>query len=152
MGGNQIWHWSHGFPIGDPYIIGCAWLRDFFLVTGLVILKLTQPLIPAKNPNSSKFNGTEGVHIKKWPFYYLCIRKILFVAQIIPPRGLLFVHKYLFMNTRMLKKSRFFHQIITKIPRRCQLGMLFYYGMTPKNVERGIYEYVHRKKGTIFLS
>ncbi len=30
MRGNQIWHWSHGFPIGDPYIVGCAWLRDFF--------------------------------------------------------------------------------------------------------------------------
>ncbi len=36
-------------------------IKRFFLVTGLVILKLTQPLIPAKNPNSLNFYGTEGV-------------------------------------------------------------------------------------------
>jgi hypothetical protein len=36
-------------------------IKSFFLVTGLVILKLTQPLIPAENPNSSNFYGTEGV-------------------------------------------------------------------------------------------
>ncbi len=54
------------FPYRSPCIVGCAWLTvkttlRFFLVTGLVILKLTQPLIPADNPNSSYFYGTEGV-------------------------------------------------------------------------------------------
>ncbi len=36
-------------------------IKRIVLDTGLVILKLTQPLIPAENPNSSNFYGTEGV-------------------------------------------------------------------------------------------
>jgi hypothetical protein len=32
------------------------------------------------------FVGSRQIHIKKRPFFF-CIRKILFVAQIIPPRG-----------------------------------------------------------------
>ncbi len=38
-------------------------IKRIFLVTGLVILKLTQPLIPAKKTDSSNFYGTEGVSI-----------------------------------------------------------------------------------------
>jgi hypothetical protein len=33
------------------------------------------------------FLAHRQIHITKWPFFYLCIGKILFVAQIIPPRG-----------------------------------------------------------------
>jgi hypothetical protein len=50
------------------------------------------------------------------------------------------------------KKIAFHRQIIAKIPRRCRLGTLFYCVTTPKNVEQGIYEYVHCKKDTFFLS
>ncbi len=49
------------FPQRRPLYLWMRLIKRFFLVTGLVILKLTQPLIPAENPNSSKFNGTEGV-------------------------------------------------------------------------------------------
>jgi hypothetical protein len=49
------------FPHRRPLYCWMRLIKRFFLVTGLVILKLTQPLIPAKNPISSKFNGTEGV-------------------------------------------------------------------------------------------
>jgi hypothetical protein len=47
-------------------------IKRFFLVTGLVILKLTQPLIPAKNHNSLKFNGTEGVVFLELYFTEVC--------------------------------------------------------------------------------
>jgi hypothetical protein len=88
------------------------------------------------------------------PIFHLCICKILFVAQIIPLRGTficaqIIIYKY---TDQTQKKMLFPRQIIAKIPCRCQCGCFFYYATTPKNVEQGIYEYVHRKKGTIFLS
>jgi hypothetical protein len=49
------------FPHRRPLHRWMRLIKIFFLITGLVILKLTQPLIPVKYPNSSKFNGTEGV-------------------------------------------------------------------------------------------
>jgi hypothetical protein len=52
---------------------------NFFLVRGclFVYLYLGKLFLSARR----------RIHIKKRPFFYLCIRKILFVAQIIPPRG-----------------------------------------------------------------
>ncbi len=49
------------FPHRRPLYYWMRLIKRFFFVTGLVILKLTQPFIPAENPNSSKFIGTEGV-------------------------------------------------------------------------------------------
>ncbi len=46
------------FPYRRPLYCWMRLVKRIFLVTGLVILKLTQPLIPAKNLNSLKFNGT----------------------------------------------------------------------------------------------
>jgi hypothetical protein len=51
------------FPHRRPLYRWMRLIKRILLVTGLFILKLTQPLIPAENPNSSKFNGTEGVPI-----------------------------------------------------------------------------------------
>jgi hypothetical protein len=83
--------------------------------------------------------------------FFLCIRKILFVAQIIPPHGAFICAQIIIYEYTDAKKIVFCRQIITKIPRRCQLGMLFHYATNLKNVEPGIYEYVHCKKGTIFF-
>ncbi len=60
------------FPHRRPLYCWMCLIKRFFLVTGLVKLKLTQPIIPAKNPNSSKFNGTEGVSINILPTTYVC--------------------------------------------------------------------------------
>jgi hypothetical protein len=54
------------FPHRRPLYRWMRLIKRNFLVIGLVILKLTQPLIPAENPNSSKFNGTEGVRLKTY--------------------------------------------------------------------------------------
>jgi hypothetical protein len=53
------------FPHRSPLYRWMRLIKRCFLVTGLVILKLTHPLIPAKNPNSSNFYGTEGVAWRK---------------------------------------------------------------------------------------
>ncbi len=52
------------FPHRRPLYRWMCLIKRIVLVTGLVILKLTQPLIPAKYPNSLQFNGTEGVKIR----------------------------------------------------------------------------------------
>jgi hypothetical protein len=44
-------------------------IKRIFLVNGLVILKLTQPLIPADYPNSLNFYGTEGVLNQQFTVY-----------------------------------------------------------------------------------
>ncbi len=51
------------FPHWSPLYCWMRLIKRFFLVTGLVILKLTHSLIPAENPNSSNFYGTEGVAV-----------------------------------------------------------------------------------------
>jgi hypothetical protein len=56
------------FPHRRPLYRWMRLIKIFVLDAGLVILKLTQPLIPAENPNSSKFNGTEGVAIAPLAF------------------------------------------------------------------------------------
>ncbi len=54
------------FPHRRPLYRWMRLIKRWFLVTGLVILKLTHSLIPAENPNSSKFNGTEGVGVSQY--------------------------------------------------------------------------------------
>jgi hypothetical protein len=54
------------------------------------------------------------IHIKKLPFFYLCIRKILFVAQIIPLPGTFIYAQIIIYKYTDAKKMLFRRQIIAK--------------------------------------
>ncbi len=75
------------FPHRRPLYCWMRLIKRFFLVTaGLVILKLTQPLIPAENPNSLKFNGTEGVELSRYShgFYHFWSTSFFYIRLLKP--------------------------------------------------------------------